>query len=97
MRRAVASKQYRKKAYDVVSAMNIESGPWDKATVSAIFYHKQKRRRDDVNHMAMLKSAYDGVVDAGLLADDSSSHLKTLGAEFKIANDSRVELLFTRI
>jgi hypothetical protein len=45
----------------------------------------------------MLKSAYDGVVDAGLLVDDDSEHLTTLPASFAIDRDCpRVELTFTR-
>lgn len=71
---------------------------WEKATVKAVFYHKTVRRRDDVNHLAMLKSAYDGVVEAGLLPDDDIRHLRTEGAEFKIDKEwPRVELIFTRL
>lgn len=70
---------------------------WEKATVKVIFYHKTIRRRDDVNHLAMLKSAYDGVVEAGLLPDDDSKHLRTEGAEFKLDKEwPRVEMVFTR-
>jgi hypothetical protein len=45
----------------------------------------------------MLKSAYDGVVMAGLLPDDDREHLRTLGAEFYVdTKNPRVELVFTR-
>ena len=45
--------------------------------VQAAFWHKQTRRRDDVNHLAMLKPAYDGLVEAGLLVDDDPGRTTT--------------------
>jgi hypothetical protein len=94
--RAAAAKKYKRAAYfatlDAARAMSFE-----KANVLAKFYHKTKRRRDDVNHLAMLKSAYDGVVQAGLLPDDDREHLRTVGAEFFVdTKNPRVELIFTR-
>ena len=75
----------------------IESAPWQSVGVRATFYHKVKRRRDDVNHLAMLKPAYDGIVDAGLLVDDDASCLVTLPADFMIdATAPRVELKIER-
>ena len=67
MRKASAAKGYRRRARREAEQQQVVSGPWPKATVQAAFFHKQKRRRDDVNHLAMLKPAYDGLVDAGLL------------------------------
>lgn len=61
------------------------------------FFHKQGRRRDDVNFAAMMKPAYDGVVVAGLLVDDDSKHLTTLPVKFEIDKaNPRVELFFER-
>jgi len=98
MRRAKATERYRKLARRAAEAEMVESGPWQKATVKAAFYHGVDRRRDDVNHNAMLKPAYDGVVDAGVLVDDDHKHLTTLPAEFRIDRDCpRVELLFERV
>lgn len=71
---------------------------WHRATVRAVFYHKIRRRRDDVNHLAMLKSAYDGVVLAGLIPDDDRAHLETIGCDFRIdRKNPRVELVLTRV
>ena len=71
---------------------------WEKCAVEAVFYHKNRRRRDDVNHLAMLKPAYDGVVLAGLVPDDDREHLRTIGAEFRVdKKNPRVELVFTRV
>lgn len=94
--RAAAAKKQRRLAREAIEAQRIESGPWEHATVKATFVHATKRRRDDVNHLAMLKAAYDGIVDAGLLVDDDSSHLTTLPCSFALGREPRVELLITR-
>ena len=95
--RAAATKKYRREAREAAEAEGIESGPWERATIAATFYHKTKRRRDDVNALAMLKPAYDGIVDAGLIVDDDSEHLTTLPASFALDKAApRVELLITR-
>lgn len=94
--RAAAAKRYKRLA--LLATEEAANGmTWERATIMARFYHKTKRRRDDVNHLAMLKSAYDGVVMAGLLPDDDREHLRTIGAEFYIdKKNPRVELVFTR-
>ena len=94
--RAAAAKRYKRLA--LLATEEAANGmTWERATILARFYHKTKRRRDDVNHLAMLKSAYDGVVMAGLLPDDDREHLRTIGAEFFIdKKNPRVELIFTR-
>ena len=94
--RAAAAKRYKRLALLATEeAANGMRG--ERANILARFYHKTKRRRDDVNHLAMLKSAYDGVVMAGLLPDDDREHLRTIGAEFYIdTKNPRVELVFTR-
>lgn len=95
--KAVASRKYRERAKIEATALQID-GTWEKATVSAVFYHKNARRRDDVNSLAMLKPAYDGVVDSGLIRDDDSLHLTTLGAKYSVdVKNPRVELTFTRL
>jgi len=94
MARAAAAKRYRALAARAALASGVESGPWAAATVAATFYHRQARRRDDVNHLALLKPAYDGLVDGGLLVDDDSEHLTTLPARFLVDREApRVELL----
>lgn len=95
--RASASKRYRQLAVHATVGLCMGS-PWDKCTVKAFFFHKTHRRRDDVNHLAMLKPAYDGCVEGGLVVDDSSDHLKTETPEFAVdKKNPRVELRFTRI
>jgi hypothetical protein len=91
-------KKYKRLAKEGAEALQIETGPWSRATIKATFYHKTARRRDDVNHMQMLKPAYDGIVEAGLLVDDCSEVLTTLPAEFHLDREfPRVELVLTRL
>jgi len=97
MKKAASAKRYRRLAKEAAIAEGVESGPWQLATIQAHFVHKQERRRDDVNHLGMLKPAYDGFVESGLLQDDDSEHLTTLPATFSIDREcSRVELTITR-
>ena len=50
-----------------------------------------------MNHLAMLKPAYDGLVDSGLIVDDDSEHLKTQTPIFLIDRKfPRVELKIER-
>lgn len=98
MKKAGATKGYRAKARRAAEELGVESGPWQRATVAATFYHRDKRARDDVNSLAMLKPAYDGLVDAGLLVDDSARHLTTLPATFAVDRQHpRVELRIERL
>lgn len=96
MRAAAAKKQKELAKAAMEDALRGEM--WRRAQVSAVFYHTVERRRDDVNHLAMLKSAYDGCILAGILPDDDRDHLQTTGAEFKVDKMfPRVELTFTRL
>ena len=97
MRRAAASKKYKRLAKEAAQAEHIDDAPWERANVSAVFWHEQKRRRDDVNHLAMLKPAYDGVVEAGVLVDDDSEHLTSQPPRFFVGKPGRVELTFERV
>lgn len=45
--------------------------PWQRAMARVTFFHAVRRRRDRDNALASLKSAFDGIVDGGVLADDA--------------------------
>lgn len=97
MAKARDAKRYRRSAW-AHGCQQRPAEPWERATVRATFYHATRRRRDDVNHLAMLKPAYDGLVDAGVLVDDDAEHLTTLPAAFEVDRERpRVELLITRV
>lgn len=95
--RAAAAKRYKQLAES--ATVDAAAGmAWNKATVRALFFHKTERRRDDVNHLAMLKPAYDGIVLAGLIPDDDRTHLETVGADFAVdRKNPRVEIILTRV
>lgn len=50
--------------------------PLNYARVTYEFYTLQKRRRDIDNLVASMKSSLDGLVDAGVLVSDDSTHLE---------------------
>jgi len=75
MARAKSAKLYREAgAWEAVSAMRrakIRPPKAKKATVRYTAVHKVRRRRDHDNLIASMKPALDGLVDSGLLEDDS--------------------------
>lgn len=98
LRKARETKRYRTLAREAVEAMRLDAPAWERAEVEATFYHRDRRRRDDVNALASLKPAYDGLVDAGLLVDDDHRHLTTRGATFEVDKaHPRVELRLERV
>jgi len=96
--KAKAVKQYRNDAhiaaYTALNEMDrwhSNRPRWKQAVMTPKFYFRDRRRRDRDNFQAALKAACDGLVDAGVLIDDSG--LATMPAEFDIdGNDPRVEL-----
>ena len=72
-----------------------EKGGWKEATCAAHFYYATNRRRDKDNCLASLKATFDGLVDSGLLQDDSAlTHLPTV--LLTDAKNPRVELHLKR-
>lgn len=49
------------------------SGP---VTIQCVFHPPDKRKRDLDNLLASMKAAFDGIVDAGVIAGDDSAHLR---------------------
>lgn len=61
------------------------------AKVQAVFYFRTRQRRDGDNLLASMKASFDGLIDAGLLADDSAiTHLPVVQRHDKA--NPRVEL-----
>jgi hypothetical protein len=97
MKKAAATKKYRRLSRRAVEAEGIETCPWERAEGRAAFFHAQKRRRDGPNYNASLKAAIDGLVDAGLLSDDDHEHFALLPPRFEIDKEHpRVELTIER-
>jgi crossover junction endodeoxyribonuclease RusA len=68
-----------------------------KATTT--FYVRDRKRRDLDNLMARLKPLWDGIVDAGLLEDDSAEHLRHGEPALVVERESpaRVEVVLEEI
>lgn len=98
MMKANVIKKYRILAREAIEAEEVATAPWERAEMQATFYFACKRRRDEDNAEGSLKAARDGIVDAGLLADDDSKHLTRQAPIFDIDKiHPRVMLEITRI
>ncbi len=96
--KASAIKKYRRLSKEAVQEEGIESGPWRKVEVNAVFYHETKRKHDEDNATGSLKAAYDGIVDSGLVTDDDYDHMKRGSPKFSIdKKHPRIELTISRI
>jgi len=99
VKKAKVVKSYRRLAgWTVLCQIHPLNPPlerWQKAKYTARFYFPDKRRRDADNAIASIKSALDGVADAGLVVNDSG--LWPERPEFLIDKESpRLEITFTK-
>lgn len=74
-RKARAVKAYRNAAWAeslIAMTQNMPIPRWKRATIEATYYLRDRRGlvSDQDNRISSLKSAVDGLVDAGILADD---------------------------
>jgi len=98
MMKASASKRYRRLAREAVEEERVETVPWSRVSVEVTFFHSSTRRRDVDNAVSSMKSAYDGIVDSGIVPDDDYLHMERAMPIFFIdKNHPRVELTITRI
>lgn len=73
--KARAVKAYRTLAW-AESLAHDPAPRWARATAQASFFFMDARSRDGDNLLASLKSAFDGLADAGIVANDSGiTHL----------------------
>lgn len=96
--KVAATKKYRALTRASLEAEEITTAPWNYARVFPTFFHATIRRRDEDNYQGMLKAAYDGVVDSGLVEDDDSKHMRKEPPTFLVDKDyPRVELRIERM
>ncbi len=96
--KAAAVKRYRRITKESIENEQIESIPWNKVLVEAAFFYGTERRRDQDNAMFSLKPMYDGIVDSGLVADDTSEHMtREIPYLFIDRNFPRVEISIERL
>lgn len=90
--KAAAVKAYRFAAK--AAAWKLGGKPLEAAQVQCKFYFRDVRRRDNDNLLASMKSAFDGLVDAGVFVDDNQlTHLPVEQA--KDSKNPRVEIHIT--
>ena len=90
-KKARAVKKHREWAVLAVLSDDTPLPLWRTAEAQATFYVRDKRRRDGDNYLAMLKPYFDGIVQAGVLKDDSGvRHAPVLFVVDK--KDPRVEI-----
>lgn len=91
--RAKAAKKLRFEAMISTLAACKGNRGWKRATIMYQFYWLDRRRRDASNAEASMKSALDGIVDSGLIADDSHEVLRHLPTQFYADKENpRVEV-----
>lgn len=81
---AAAKKQRRLACEAVCAAMQADKQSAPFVLVSPSFYCKTNRRRDTDGAITSLKSAYDGIVDAGLVQDDTPEYMKRAEPVFQV-------------
>lgn len=73
--KAKAKKDHKTEAWLVamnwLNERNLDPPRWAAATIQCRFYFAKKRRRDKDNFAAAMKAAFDGIAQAGIVANDS--------------------------
>ena len=96
--RARAAKAMKQTAQILTTqAIHADHTPWQTATRQYRFFWKDLRQRDLDNYIGVMKSAMDGIVRGGLIADDKWCVLRDDAplCELDRANP-RVELVITK-
>lgn len=68
---------------------------WSHSEVKTTFYHRDKRKRDGDNLIAMMKSAYDGIADFLNVDDVGWIHVRI--ERLIDRSDPRVEVVLTKV
>lgn len=96
--KAAATKKQRRQARKAIQEERIETMPWREISVRSEFFHDTRRRRDQDNALISLKAAHDGIVDAGLVFDDTLEYMERKLPLFSIDKKyPRVVITITRI
>jgi Holliday junction resolvase RusA-like endonuclease len=70
-----AKKNDREEMFLTVLQQGKPDEPFEKAHISITYKSKDKRDRDMDNLLSAMKGTIDGLVDAGVMVDDSAKHL----------------------
>lgn len=75
MRLHVAKHAAKEEAMALVLQQGRLDRPYEKAHITITWVAKDRRRRDPDNLFASMKAYIDGLVEAGLIEDDSAMHV----------------------
>ena len=85
-----ATKKWRARGYQEGKIRRLSSGPLDLARITFEFHYKVRRNRDIDNLILTMKPFVDGLVDAGLLIDDSSEHLRHGDHDIVVSGEEKI-------
>ena len=96
LKRSAANKA-RRLAREAIEERELCNLPWQSCKVEVYLYHKTNRRRDEDNAVAMLKSTYDGIVDSGIVTDDTRDKMQRDWPVLLVdAKQPRMEIIITK-
>lgn len=96
--KAAATKRFRRMAKEAVEAERIATAPWGKVLVEVSFFYANNRHRDQDNAMFSLKPVYDGIIDSGLIPNDTPEYMERAMPRLLVdRNCPRIMLDITRI
>lgn len=90
--RAKRVKEVRDAASELVALAGIP--PLDRVLTSIYYSPRDLRRRDPINLVPMLKACEDGLVDAGVVPDDTPVYVRSVMPEILPKNDAKRGLLW---
>ncbi len=97
MKKARATKAYRERCGWECHATRHPPLLKSPVLATTTFHVDSKRRYDLDNLDASLKPLWDGVVDAGILVDDSSEHLRHAESKLVVGKERKVEVMLEEV
>lgn len=96
--RYIAAQEAKDEAQAIVRAETVRGKPWELVAVTITWRSEDKRRRDWDNLLAATKPYLDGMVAAGVMADDSTQAVLSLSLEYeRLAHRDETEITVTKV
>ncbi len=92
--KARATRAYRNATLATALSVSRIGSKWPSASVRIIATYRDSRRRDRDNILASLKAAFDGLADAGIVADDADFTYEPV--EIRKGKDVGIRLVITK-
>ena len=98
MAEARATAAQRERVAGLIEQEECETRMWGRCLVTADMFFKRNRRRDEDNALGSLKAVFDGIVDAGVVRDDTKEFMERRIPDFHVDKEHpRVEITVTRL